>query len=59
MVAGEINLKIIMSEEYPDFLNVFLNKNLDILSCQQTYNHKIVLNDKEKHIYLSLYKMSP
>ena len=42
-VMPKTNLKFIISKEYYNILDIFLKKNLDILSFYQKYDHKIIL----------------
>lgn len=41
-VGSKIDLKSVMLKKYYDFLDVFSQKILDILSLYQKYNHEII-----------------
>ena len=54
----EINPKTVVLENYHDFLNIFLKNNFDRLPSYQKYDYKIILEEKQKHGYAFLYKIS-
>ena len=55
----EIDPKIVVPEEYHALLNIFSKKHSDTLPPHRKYNHKIILEEKQKHGHALLYKMSP
>ena len=55
----EIDPRSIVSEEYHDLLDVFSKKDSDTLPPHQKYDHKIILEEQQKHGHAPLYKMSP
>ena len=57
-VKPETNSKIVIPEEYHDFLDLFSKKDLNTLSAYQKYDHKIILEEEQKHSFAFLYKMS-
>ena len=57
-VRTETDPRSVISQEYHDFFDVFLKKNLDTLFLYQKYNHKIHLEEEQKSSYALLYKMS-
>ena len=54
----ETNPKTVVPKKYHDFLDVFLKKDLDTLPAHRKYNHKIILEEEQKHGHAPLYKMS-
>lgn len=52
------NQKNLIPEEYHNFLDIFCKKNSDTLFFYQKYDHKIILEEKQKHGYTPLYKIS-
>ncbi len=55
----ETNPRTIVPAEYHDLLDVFFKKNSDTLPPHRKYDHKIILEEKQKHGHVPLYKMSP
>jgi hypothetical protein len=55
-----IDLKLVISFEYHDFLNVFFKKKADILSSHRKHDHRIKLekDHESDHEYVSLYNLS-
>jgi hypothetical protein len=53
-----IDLRLIMSSEYHDFLNVFFKKKINIFSSHKKHDHKIEIEKEKSHEYASLYNMS-
>ena len=54
----ETNPKTVVPEEYHDLLDVFSKKDSDTLLPHQKYDHKIILEEEQKHGHAPLYKMS-
>lgn len=48
------DLKSVVSVEYHDFLDIFLKKDSDILLLHRKYNHKIILEEKQKDGHATL-----
>ena len=46
-----------VSQEYYNFLDVFLKKNSDTLFLYRKYDHKIHLKKEQKSYHAPLYKM--
>ena len=57
-VKQETDLRTIVPAEYHDLLDVFSKKNSDTLPPHQKYDHKIILEEEQKHGHAPLYKMS-
>ena len=55
----ETDPRTVVPAEYHNFLDVFSKKNSDTLPPHRKYDHKIILEEKQKHGYAPLYKMSP
>lgn len=53
----KINPKIVVPEEYHDFLDVFSKKNSDTLFSYQKYDYIIILEENQKYSYTLFYKM--
>lgn len=53
----KINSKSLILEKYHEFLNVFFKNNLDTPPFHQKYNYKIILKEKQKYSYITIYKM--
>ena len=56
---AKIDPKIVVLQEYHNFLDVFLKKNSDTFSSYQKYYYKIHLEKEQKLGHVLLYKMSP
>lgn len=54
----ETNPKTVILANYHNFSGVFSEKNSDILHSHQNYDHKIILDKKQNHGHVSLYKIS-
>ena len=54
----ETDPKNVVPEEYHNLLDVFSKKDSDILPSHRKYDHKIILEKKQKHYHTPLYKMS-
>ena len=54
----ETDPKNVLPEEYHSLLNVFSKKDSDTLLPHRKYDHKIILEEKQKHGHAPLYKMS-
>ena len=54
----ETNPKTVVPEEYHDLLDVFSKKDSDTLPPHRKYDHKIILEEEQKHDHAPLYKMS-
>ena len=54
----ETNPKTIIPEKYYDLLDMFSEKNSNILSFHWKYYYKITLKEEQKDGFTSLYKMS-
>jgi hypothetical protein len=52
-----IDLKSVILAKYHDFLNVFSKKKADILLLHKKHDHRIKLEKKKTHEYVSLYNM--
>ena len=50
----ETNPKSVLPKKYHNFLDTFLKKDLDIFFSYQKYDHKIILEEKEKYGYIPL-----
>ena len=55
----ETDPRTVVPAEYHDLLDIFSKKNSDKLPPHQKYDHKIILEEKQKHGHAPLYKMSP
>ena len=55
----ETNPRIIISEEYYNFLDMFSKKDSDMFPSHQKNDHKIILEEEQKPDHAPLYKMSP
>ena len=53
----ETDPKMVVPAKYQDLLDVFFKKNLDTLPPHQKYDHKIILEEEQKHGHAPLYKM--
>ena len=56
---SETELRTVVPAEYHDLLDIFSKKNSDTLPPHQKYDHKIILEEEQKHSHAPLYKMSP
>ncbi len=54
----ETDPRNVVPEEYHDLLDVFFKKDSDTLPLYRKYDHKIILEEKQKHGYAPLYKIS-
>ncbi len=55
----ETDPKSIVLEEYHDLLNMLSKKDLDTLPSHQIYDHKIMIDEEQKHSHAPPYKMLP
>lgn len=55
----ETNLRTVVTLEYHDLVNIFSKKDSDTLFLYQKYDHKIILEEKQKYDHTSFYKMLP
>lgn len=55
----ETNLRTVVTPEYHDLVNVFSKKDSDTLFLHKKYNHKIVLEEKQKNDHALFYKILP
>ena len=55
----ETDPRSVVPEEYHNLLDVFSKKDSDTLPPHRKYDHKIILEEQQKHGHAPLYKMSP
>ena len=58
-VKPETNPRSVLSEEYHNLLDVFSEKDSDTLSSHRKYDHKIILEERQRPGHSPLYKISP
>ncbi len=56
-VSPETDPRTVVSAEYHNLLDVFSKKNSDILPPYRKYDHKILLEEQQKHSHTRLYKI--
>ncbi len=56
---SETDPRSVILEEYHDLLDIFSKKDSDTLLFHRKYDHKIILEEQQRHGHASLYKILP